>query len=181
VACYERAHDEVRDRFIGPAIGTTFLYEDLLGLLGQSPADVEQVFDYDPVKVGFYGLGSFPGISVPGVIEPPFDVPADVPDSYWTQFEEFVNQSVVVETAWSADCAFGGSPVEQAEWVARSFELVDPGPEPESSIRSLYYFFMADPVQRGFLPYFESTGLIDADGVEREAFRLWSQVAGFDF
>lgn len=180
--CYHHAYDVLKPLNFGvQRIGTTFLLEDLDGSLGQSPADFEQIFDYDPNRMDFYGFGSFPGINAPGVIQAPYAKPADVPDDYWRRLGAAVGpKPIAIETAWSADCNYGGLPSMQAEWVNRAIELYTALPAANvNPYGGLYYYFMSDPPAGAAVGYFGETGLMTREGALRPAYGLWTQLVAW--
>jgi len=174
--CYHRAM-EILVPYFGPTtwMGPTFMLEDVLGLLGQSPRDLEQILEYDQDAGHLYGFSSFPNIQVPGLIEPPFEDPADVPDDYWAAVHPYVfGEQVFIETGWSADCRYGSSPVEQAEWAHKVATMSQRATIFRNEVNAVFWYFMSDPVQGQLLPYFDHAGLMTRAGDRRPAFDVWN-------
>ncbi|MCA9772123.1 MAG: hypothetical protein KC466_06920 [Myxococcales bacterium] len=173
--CYDQVYDAVKAVSPTTKVFPTFLLEDMLGLLGQSPADPGQFSDYTQSKVDLLSFSTFPHLTAPPVFPTPlFATPADVPSNYWSQMLAYSNGKDIQigETGWAYSCSFQGTDQQQAEWVNRAMELAQPIDQ-AGQLQAMIYYFMSDPAPGTAIPYFTRSGFFTEAGVSKAAGDLW--------
>lgn len=178
VVLYRRAYTIVKAASPETAVFTVFQYEHLRGGAFLMDGVTDRPARWD-LLARFEGALDLLGLTTYAFFD--YETPSDVPADYYRDAAERVEVPLAfTEVGWPAaalrnalDSGFGGTPEEQAEFVARFGNLIG-----ELNVEFALWAFPHDPP--GAPVPFEAVALRENDGTVRPALDAWRALAGRD-